>query len=440
MSETGVVQRELRRHVAQTLSGGRGAVNDDESKELQDNLSRLTFLLQTTGYVQSGILPPLARKLDIRWRKDNVAFEGLLDQNPDLMGFNNGVFDFDQGMFRAGRSDDFISMSTHLDYVPYEDHVEQSRLGLEDFLAKVFVDRKHRRYFLKEVASSLHGTQARQLFFILTGGGANGKSTIVKLMNLALGDYSGEVAVTLFTQDRPPANCPTPELMQIKGKRVITTSEPDDHTPLILGTVKWVTGGDRITARNMRENNQSFYPQATFWCLTNNIPPINAPRNDGGTWRRVRTISFLSKFVENPDPAKKREFKTDPNLHVKLNEWRECFISLLIKHFCMNAGSEDDTPEEFLSLAQQLQDRADVHGRFVRECVTQDPSEFTEVRKVYRTFSLFAKQMGTKPGSHDIFEKNMTELLGPPVVGPQGRNSQGKKGWCITVPTMDTQS
>ena len=145
----------------------------------------------------------------------------------------------------------------------------------------------------------------------------------------------------------------------------------------------------------------------------------------------MRTISFLSKFLEDPDPSQLLEFKTDPNLREKLNDWKGCFLSLLIRHFCMAPDASTKIPSEFQALARQLEDRADVHGRFVRDWVKKSSDEFTGIRKAYRSFTIFAKQMGTKPGSHDVFEKNMTEILGPPVLGTEDDDG---RGWWISVP------
>ena len=47
-----------------------------------------------------------------------------LDRAPDLLGFEDGVYDLRSHQFRDGRPDDFVSFSTKLYYYP-EDEEEQ---------------------------------------------------------------------------------------------------------------------------------------------------------------------------------------------------------------------------------------------------------------------------------------------------------------------------
>jgi hypothetical protein len=44
------------------------------------------------------------------------------------------------------------------------------------------------------------------------------------------------------------------------------------------------------------------------------------PSHDDGTWRRVRNIEFISKFVHSPSPERINEFKMDQDLTDKINK------------------------------------------------------------------------------------------------------------------------
>ncbi|RKO88627.1 hypothetical protein BDK51DRAFT_46517 [Blyttiomyces helicus] len=139
-------------------------------------------------------------------------------------------------------------MSTNVAYVPYDEHDLKTRSALEKFIAVIFPRKDHMNYLMQEIALSLNGTPAKQRFFIMTVACTNGKSFLIGLLNLALGDYSGEVTITQFTKPRPAANLLAPELIDIKGKGFVSCSEPNARDSLNLGTMKWLSGGDRITA------------------------------------------------------------------------------------------------------------------------------------------------------------------------------------------------
>jgi len=427
MANEGAIQREYSSYVQALIT------SDTLEKNTQDlltkNLKSIQRNLQTTGFVSGGIVPLLSRKLDYYWRgSKGESFEARLDQDPQLIGFLNGVYDVGQVSFREGTPLDFVSMSTHINY--RRPSLENSG-HLDTFLSQLFTDPTHKAYFLHELASCLLGTQNQQRLFLLLGRGSNGKSTIAKLIDYTLGDYSGEFSSSLLTTPRPPANSPTPELLCLKGKRFIVGSEPNSTDALNLGTVKWLTGGDKIVGRNLHENTQSFYLQSTMFLLTNDVPQIRATASEWAVWRRLIPISFNSSFVKTP--SKQGEFKTDLFLTDKLKVWNEAFMYLLLEKL-----SEDpvETPGEFVDLARQLQQKDDHYARFVNDFVvkgTETDDQYTECQHVFLQFVDWIKMMQfSKKVNYDSFFRNMSFHLGDSVI------FKTRKCWKIFVKDIVT--
>ena len=50
--------------------------------------------------------------------------ESMLDENPMLISFKNGVYDFEQEIFRDGIPEDYISKSTNIDYIEIDENNE----------------------------------------------------------------------------------------------------------------------------------------------------------------------------------------------------------------------------------------------------------------------------------------------------------------------------
>jgi P4 family phage/plasmid primase-like protien len=438
MNVKGLVQRSYLSYVSQIRSGSASKEIIDATNELWKNLQKS---LQTTHFVRGGILPLVARKLDDYWCEMSkcTSFQSALDQNPSLMCFSNGVYDFNTHVFKNGSPLDFISMTTGTPYIPYEEYQESIKLELDSFLDSIFTNHQHLKYILQQIALSMNGTNKTQSLFIFTGAGANGKSTLVRLLNSGLGDYAGEVNVTLFTHPRPPANAPAPELIQIKGKRFVTCSEPNGRESFNLGTVKWLTGGDRITAAAKYENNQSFYLQSTFFVLTNDIPQINASFNDFGTWRRIKPCEFSSRFVENSqglEHSKKDRptFLADPNISNKLDTWKNLFISRLVDvSKQVDQGLEIVMPEDFLKLWRKLQSKNDIYSRFIDEYIIpgKDDDDFTSITALWITFGNWKKSFKhNNPVSFDVFEQHMINRLGPI------KFSADTSGWFVSTKTI----
>ena len=396
--------------------------------------------LQNRSFVMGGLLAFLSRKFDLYWSKRKgeslISFQSRLDANPKLMGFTNGVWDLGAKLFRPGRPSDFISKSTEIDYIPYKDIKPDIKTALNDCLNDLFVDVDELNWVLIQLASALDGTPNEQRFFIWTGRGANGKSTLIRLLNLAFGNYSGEVNITLFTKPRPPSNCPTPDLIAMKALRYISCSEPNPKDCINLGTMKWITGGDRITAAAKFQENQSFYIHGTCILLTNDIPPINASQQDNGTWRRIKPVCFSSLFTDEPDPENPYEKLKDGELNEKMKLWKEAFASLLVKIYLDDEKAA--IPPAFEEIWNQLRTQSDVYGRFVDECVIRTPDEYRESHAVYSIFVAWLNNMGIKKEiSYDNFQKHMISIIGPLVDGEDNDKVVGK-GWNIELKPIES--
>jgi P4 family phage/plasmid primase-like protien len=261
---------------------------------------------------------------------NNKEFTTCLDSNNDLIGFKNGVFDLKNYQFRNGRPEDYISMSTGINYIDYDEHNSDIK-AIMKFYSTVFVIKKVRDYIFKTTASFLGGSVRDEQFYIYSGSGGNGKSKHIELIESALGDYACKLPVTLLTMKRAASNVASPELFRTKGKRFATLQEPDTKTRINVGLMKELTGGDKIQARPLYGEPIEFKPQYKLALICNDKPEM--PSHDDGTWRRVRNIEFISKFVHTPQLEKVLEFKMDLDLTEKIQYWAEPFMSILIHYY-----------------------------------------------------------------------------------------------------------
>ena len=112
-------------------------------------------------------------------------FEEKLDSNKYLVGFDNGIYDLQKLEFRDGTPDDYITFSTKIDYIPFEE-IDQSDSNFQEmlnFLETVFIDEEIRHYFLKVLASSLQGHNAEEKFRVWTGTGCHAKDSLIMMYN-----------------------------------------------------------------------------------------------------------------------------------------------------------------------------------------------------------------------------------------------------------------
>src|SRR5439155_21442543 len=136
-----------------------------------------------------------------------------------------------------------------------------------------------------------HGLEGRVIEDILPihfGEGANGKGTFIGAVLAALGDYGDAADPGLLTARSFDAH-PT-GTADLCGLRLAVLHETDAGRHLAEGTVKRLTGGDRLKARRMREDFWSFDPSHTFVMLTNHKPLVAG--TDEGIWRRIRLVPW----------------------------------------------------------------------------------------------------------------------------------------------------
>jgi P4 family phage/plasmid primase-like protien len=254
-------------------------------------------------------------------------FEKKLDENYDLIGFSNGVYDLVAEEFRDGRPDDYISKSTNCDYYPFAKSNPYTEKMFK-FFREILPNEDVRKYLLLSLATCVAGHNKEEKCRIVTGTGSNGKSLLFSLVQQALGDYYISCPITIITRKRNSSNQASPELLRIKGTRCGCFQETDDDENLNVGILKEITGNDSFMVRGLYADPIEIKPQVKFFLACNQLPSVKSI--DGGTWRRLRVVDFNSKFVECPDKTKPNEFLIDNTLKQKMKEWAPLFISYLV--------------------------------------------------------------------------------------------------------------
>jgi putative DNA primase/helicase len=129
-----------------------------------------------------------------------------------------------------------------------------------------------RAYLARLLGHALDGRQVSHILPILHGTGANRKGTLTGVVLAALGDYADAADPELLTARTFDAH-PT-GTADLFGLRLAVLHESGHGRRLAEGTVKRLTGGDRVKARRMREDFWHFEPSHTFLMLTNHKPVI----------------------------------------------------------------------------------------------------------------------------------------------------------------------
>jgi P4 family phage/plasmid primase-like protien len=303
--------------------------------------------------------------MEIFFDKDFIQH---MDANPYLMCFKNGVVDFKTKTFRDGYPQDYITKSTRIPYIPYDtNNTTDIVQNINTFMKQLFPSPSLSKYMWDHLASCLIGIKKEHAFNIYCGSGSNGKSILTDLMSQALGEYKGTVPITLVTEKRVGTGGTSSEVIQLKGIRYAVMQEPSKGAVINEGIMKELTGGDPIQARALYSDSEIFVPQFSLVVCTNELFEIKS--NDDGTWRRMKKVDFVSKFIskdEKHTDDTKFVFPKDKSLKEKLPLWAPVFISMLVKIAFETDGEVIDCAE-VVSASDKYRQSQDNISAFINE-------------------------------------------------------------------------
>jgi P4 family phage/plasmid primase-like protien len=351
-----------------------------EMFEYQEDDERKIFLQK-----KIKIIVDLSIKLKRTNDKNNIMREAAeifyddefirsMDTNKYLMCFNNGVVDFNNKVFREGYPEDYITKSTKINYIPYDESNSEFKTTvseIDEFMNKLFPVPDLNRYMHDHLASCLIGANKNQTFNIYHGSGSNGKSILADLMSVTLGEYKGTVPITLVTDVRGKIGGTSDEVLKLKGVRYAVMQEPSKGVKLNDGIMKELTGGDPLQARGLYSESEIFEPQFNLVVCTNSLFDIETA--DDGTWRRIRKCDFMSKFVDEGETHTDDTpyiYPKDKSLKEKLPLFAPIFASMLVKRAFETEGIVENcsTVENASSKYRKGQDHI---AAFISEMIVQ---------------------------------------------------------------------
>lgn len=229
---------------------------------------------------------------------DNVydpEFQSRLDSKASVLGFNNGVYDFDMGKFREGRPEDYVTLSTGYDYVP----LALSECGDAEKFLREIVDADTYSHLLGLLASLLRGGNPDHKANFWVGKGSNGKSVLLTALKAVMGHYYGLIDKEVFTTEKKHAGGAEPHILNLRGQRVGVLSETEEDTRFFASNFKRMASQDVIKTRGMYSNKEvSFVPLYQPIIATNCLPKFSSI--DDAVARRIRLFTFPYSFVEKP--------------------------------------------------------------------------------------------------------------------------------------------
>lgn len=317
-----------------------------------------------------------------------------LDKNENLINTPYATYDLRKGL--AGElphnPEDLITKITACS--PGEEGKKIWMDALNLFFCK---DQKLIDYVQETVGMAAIGKVYQEHMIIAYGGGANGKSTFWNTIFRVLGNYAGKLSAEALTM-----NCKRnvkPEMAELKGKRLIISSEMEEGMRLNTAVVKQLCSTDEIQAEKKYKDPFSFVPSHTLVLYTNHLPKVGA--NDDGIWRRLVVIPFNAKITGKSDIKNYADYLFEHAGPAIMSWIIEGAKRAIDKNF------HTTLPDVVEAAIQAYREDNDWLGQFLEECCEIDPSYKEKSGELYQAYRAHCMQNGEYIRSTTDFYSSM---------------------------------
>jgi putative DNA primase/helicase len=263
------------------------------------------------------------------------------------------------------------------------------------FLDRVTGNKQELVQYLQRMAGyTLTGLTSEHAMFFIYGLGANGKTTFLNALTKAAGDYHRTAPIETFTasnHDRHPT-----DLAALCGARLVTAVETEEGRRWAESRIKTLTGGDKISARFMRQDFFEYTPQFKLIIAGNHKPGLRSV--DEAIRRRFNLIPFDVTI-----PPEER----DEDLPDKLDAELPGILAWMIEG-CADWLERSLAPPKIVTEATAAYlESEDAIAAWIEECGQRDPQKWEKASDLFASWTAWATKTGEYVGSQRRFAQNI---------------------------------
>jgi len=306
--------------------------------------------------------------------------ESDFDTDRYKINCRNGVVDLKTGKLLPHESKYMFTKIVDVDYNPHArcpkfmqflKEIMKNRIELVNFLQRWF-------------GIGLSADVSVQKFVIFYGSGANGKSTLINIIQEIMDEFSKTAPSDILIDNQRSGGVPN-DIASLCGSRLVFAAETEMNAKLAESKIKSITGGDIVVARYLYGEYFQFKPTWKIILSTNHKPRITG--TDNGIWRRIILVPF-EYTVPNG--------QINPNLVDELLEEREGIFTWMVD------GAMDYFMEGRLSIPSYIESQTkeyqvgeDAVKDFLEEtCHIDNPAmpDKVQLTKLHKIFLRWADQ------------------------------------------------
>ncbi len=363
----------------------------DEARQTEDDERRRRL---AAWAVASESVKHLAAMVELAKSEEAIPVDPCeLDPDSWLLNVNNGTLDLRTGTLLPHDRDQQITKLTPIVYDPHAPCPIWTT-----FLSRIMANDEELIAFLQEaIGYSLTASVREQVLFLLHGAGANGKSTLIRILLALAGDYGLQTpseTLLISRQDGGVRN----DLARLAGARIVAALESDGGRKLAAAIIKQLTGGDIVTARFLFSEHFEIVPSWKVWFSTNHRPSVH---DDGDAlWRRLKLIPFSVQIPES---------EQDKELLTKLTNELSGILAWAVQGCLRWQRDGLRCPAVVRAASAAYREAENTFEHFLRElCVCESDAivKFSDLRTAYTAWT---DEASDKPMSSKMFAAALSE-------------------------------
>jgi putative DNA primase/helicase len=290
------------------------------------------------------------------------------DGKQELLNTPGGIVDLRTGQLRHRRPDDYVTQAARV--TPDFDYGAEL---FDAFMLDVFGGDDELVDFMQVLLGyCITGNRNEQMLFFWHGSGANGKSTLLDLVQWLLDTYALKLpaaALMVTRNERHPT-----ELAQLRGRRLAISSELEEGQFWNEALIKELTGDEVMTARFMRQDFFEFTMTQKHIIVGNHKPRLRG--GDPAIARRLVLVPFEQKFEGD---------KRDRQMGDKLKAEAPAILAWIVRGAVRWHREGLQVPQRVRNAgAEYLADHDDMELWMSERCIRMGESKASELYASFR--------------------------------------------------------
>jgi len=305
------------------------------------------------------------------------------DTDPWLLQDDCATIDLRTGIARDSAATDYITKKAACAAAPNG----TPHPIWDAFLQRIAPDPELRAFLKRYCGYATTGITTEHKFVFAYGTGANGKSTFINTIAAIFGSYATIADMGTFiatSAERHPT-----DLAKLRGARLVVAQETQKGRRWDETKIKALTGGDKITARFIRQDFFDYDPTFKLFIVGNHKPRLHSV--DEAMRRRLLLVPFTVQI-----PSTER----DPHLLHKLKPERPAILRWCIDG-CLEWQRIGLTPPAIVqdATAAYFADQ-DTLQQWLDDC-TEDggPAAFTRSADLFASWKSWCEDRNWQAGS-----------------------------------------